>query len=1191
TLNTNAICVGQSLTVTDHSQGTGLSYNWNYGGSTTPTSSAVNSPSTQTYNTVGKDTVRLTLTGACGIVEYKLPIVVKQYPKADVTSADTVVCPGASATFTNATNSGTVCTYSWVNGASSNPSTSTNSASETIQYSGAGIAYVKLTVDSIGCKTTDSIMVRVNPRPYTSIAASTVSVCAPDTVTFTNNSVLSTGDTYFWDYGNGVTSTAFNAQTTPPLIYTSFDDSTVVAYFKISSGTSGCVDSNKVTINIHPVPKTNFTNADTLCNGNELSFTNTTPTALTGTLQYAWDFGDGVTSVDKDPKHIYSTALTAEKFIITSKSTSQFGCINTHTDSVIVLAIPVPLFNFPIVCEKDSTSFDASPSTGATNYIWNFGEPATGANNTSTLTAPKHLYIGSGIFTVKLIAKNNFGCADSLSQIVQVNTKPVANFVDGGGTCAKTPIQFDDVSSTAIVDWAWDFGDPASGVKNTSTIHSPYHVYPNPNVPFNVTLIVTNNYGCKDTIVKPILIYPKPIADFTFDTACAYQDMHFYTLSQIFPAPGGGINFGLYVWTFGDGNGAIFNQNPTYVYQNDTGFTVMLAIQDLFKCKDTIFKHILVRPTPKSGFTVDTVCLGLSTQFTDTITKNTTTTTNWFWTFGDGGSSISQNPTHEYQNPGYYTSTVVNVDKSSGCSSTARHLVQVLDVAHPSFVSQDTVCEGVPVVYQNFSTASNPAIISGYLWHFGDDSTSTAINPIHTFDSSGVFIDSLFITTTTGCSTFFTDTIKVNPQPKANFGALNFCDKNETQFTDSTQIQAGQTVNWLWSFGDGGSSSLQNPAHIYSSPALYSVTFTTQSDKGCTNTIQKKITIHPNPVAAFTTNLACLTDSTYFTNTSTIGTGGTIVKTYWDFDDATKDSIYTNFNHLFSVVSDTFNVQMITVSDQGCKDTLVQKVNLLPVVKFNIDVLNAEGCQPYNAMFVDSSTIKSPSTISNWEWVFADGDISYETNPKHVYVRDGTYNVSLNVITSDGCKFSQAMQYPVIVHPHPIANFNNDYYETDVTNASMTFANSSANSVHYLWTFGDGTTSTEINPSHIFPDSGTYTVQLNVADNFGCIDSSIKTIRVNGIYSLYVPNSFTPNHDGLNDVFRAYGYGVTNYKMEIFTRWGDKVFSANKLLDAWDGKNDDGVDAPLDTYVYRISINRFDELKPKLYTGNVTLVR
>ncbi|MBC7411016.1 MAG: PKD domain-containing protein [Bacteroidia bacterium] len=1195
TLSTNAICVGQSLTVTNSSQGTGLSYSWNYGGSTTPTSNAVNSPSTQTYNTVGKDTVRLTLTGACGTAKYKLPIVVKQYPRADVTSADTVICPGANAKFTNVTNGGALCgtcIYSWVNGASSNPSTSTNPVSEIIQYSGSGIAYVKLTIDSIGCKTTDSIMVRVNPRPYTSIAASNVSVCSPDTVTFVNNSVLNMGDTYYWDYGNGVTSTVFNPQITPPLIYKSFDDSIVVAYFKISSGTSGCVDSNKVTINIHPVPKTSFTNSDTLCNGNELSFTNTTPTNLTGTLQYAWDFGDGVASVDINPKHIYSTLLASEKFKIKAKSTSQFGCIHTYTDSVVVLAIPVPMFNFPTVCQQDSTNFDASPSIGATNYVWNFGEPSTGLSNKSTLTAPKHLYTTDGIFTVKLIAKNSFGCSDSLSQTVKVNPKPVANFTNGGGTCAKTRIVFDDVSSTSITNWSWNFDDPASGANNSATTNSPSHIYPNPtNVPFKVTLIVTNNYGCKDTVKKAILIYPKPIADFTFDTACAYKDMHFYTRSQVFPPVGGGLNFALYVWTFGDGNGAIFNQNPTYVYQNDTGFTVMLAIQDLYKCKDTIFKRVLVRTSPKAGFILDTVCLGLPTNFTDTITTNNLATTEWFWTFGNGDTSTLQNPQHQYTNAGFFSTKLITKDKLSGCSSEDVHTVRVLDIARPSFISQDTICEGVPVQYQNFSTATSGAIISGYVWHFGDNTYSTATNPAHTFDSSGVFIDTLFVTTTTGCNAFYLDTILVNPQPIANFGATNLCDKNKTQFTDSTKIKSGQTLNWLWSFGDGGSSSLENPTHTYSSPTVYNVTFTTESDKGCRSTIKKKITIHPNPVASFTTNLACLTDSTRFTNTSSISVGSTIVKNYWNFDDATKDSLVTNFNHLFNLVNDTFNVQLIVISDQGCKDTLVQKVNLLPIVKFNIDALNAEGCQPYNAMFVDSSTIRSPSTISNWKWVFDDGDISLETNPKHVYVRDGTYNVSLNVITSDGCKFTQAMQYPVIVHPHPIANFNNDYYETDVTNASMTFANSSANSVHYLWNFGDGTTSTQINPSHIFPDSGTYIVQLNVADNFGCIDSTIKTIRVNGIYSLYVPNSFTPNHDGVNDVFRAYGYGISNYKLEIFTRWGDKVFSANKLLDAWDGKNDDGIDAPLDTYIYRISIDRFDELKPKLYTGNVTLVR
>ncbi len=1187
-VNEDSICTGQSLLVTDLSQGTALSYNWNYGGNGN-TSNATNSPSTQSYTTLGKDTIKLILTGACGTKTKKQPLIIKGYPKANVTTADSVICPGATAKFTNATNSGNASTYSWANGASSNPTSSTNASFETVQYSNPGIVYVKLTVDSIGCKTTDSVKVRINPRPFTQIAANKLSVCSPDTVVFTNNSVLNTGDTYYWNYGNGVTSTSFAPQATPPLVYSSFDDSTITVYFKISSGTSGCVDSNSLVINTHPYPTSNFTVNDTVCLGGESSFANTTSQTITGTLNDSWKFGDNVTSVDKNPKHTYSAVGNYE---ITLQSTSQYGCVNVHKDTITILGIPVPLFNFPIVCEKDSTQLDASPSTGAASYSWDFGNVATGANNTSTAMSPKHLYSTNGIFTVKLTIKNSFGCTDSLKQVVKVNPKPVADFKFGnagfgtGGTCAQKPISFLDQSSTNIIKWDWNFNDASLGQSQYANTQTPIHTYPNPtSTGFDVILHVENNYGCKDSIKKHIIIFPKPKADFTFDTSCATIPTQFYNLSQ---HPG---TFAIYIWAFGDGNWSVYTRDPYYAYQNDTGFTVMLAVQDQNRCQDTIYKKINVRPTPQSGFNVDIVCNGLPTHFTDTIARNQLATTNWFWTFGDGASSASNTPVHQYANPGSYTTTVINTDKSSGCTSTYTKVVTVLDIVRAKFDIRDSIfCQGDIVPYQDLTSATSPYTVQTYSWHFGDGGTSTLQNPTYAFDTSGVFIDTLSVTTNGGCNSKYMRNIYINPKPKADFSAFNFCDQTQTQFADSSIVKTGQTIQWFWNFGNAGASQLQNPSYTYPAPGKYSVTLTTTTGKGCKDTMQKFIDIYPKPIAGFISNLACFSDSTHFTDTSKIASG-TIINWNWNFDDGSFGNLHPSFNHYFNVVNDTFNVQLAVESDKGCKDTLVQKVNLLPIVKFNIDALNAEGCQPYNALFVDSSVVASPSTISNWKWGFGDGDFSYETNPAHMYLRDGVYYVNLEVTTSDNCKFTEVLQYPVIVHPHPVANFNNDYYETDVSNASMTFANSSANSNHYVWNFGDGTTSTEINPSHIFPDSGTYIVQLNVADNFGCMDSTVKVVRVNGIYSLYIPNSFTPNHDGINDIFKAYGYGVTNFKLEIFTRWGDKVFNSIKITDGWDGKNDNGVDAPVDSYVYRVSIERFDELKPKIYTGNVTLVR
>jgi gliding motility-associated-like protein len=270
--------------------------------------------------------------------------------------------------------------------------------------------------------------------------------------------------------------------------------------------------------------------------------------------------------------------------------------------------------------------------------------------------------------------------------------------------------------------------------------------------------------------------------------------------------------------------------------------------------------------------------------------------------------------------------------------------------------------------------------------------------------------------------------------------------------------------------------------------------------------------------------------------------------------------------------------------------TIQVNVNQLPVVNFSVNVV--EGCQPLPVQFTNLSA--STPTITNWLWNFGNGDTSNLLSPGYTYALPGTFVVDLTATTDSGCVSKFTMPNYILVHPKPLANF---YYTPpngiDVLNPEVEFHNVSTNSDMVYWNFGDSFVSTLQNPTHNYADTGTYQVQLIVTTNYNCIDSITLPLKVNEISTLYVPNAFTPDGNSLNDVFAPKGIDLLDFRMQIFDRWGEKIFDSPNINDGWDGKYrgtlcKDGV------YIYRIEFtekNGQTKLQEKLKVGHVTLIK
>ena len=264
---------------------------------------------------------------------------------------------------------------------------------------------------------------------------------------------------------------------------------------------------------------------------------------------------------------------------------------------------------------------------------------------------------------------------------------------------------------------------------------------------------------------------------------------------------------------------------------------------------------------------------------------------------------------------------------------------------------------------------------------------------------------------------------------------------------------------------------------------------------------------------------------------------------------------------------------------------------LLPVINFTASIY--EGCEPLRVTFTDN-TQPQPANLL---WNFGDpnsgtNNTSTGTTPTHAYNDPGIFDVTLIVTTPDGCKDSLTMQNMITVYPLPVADFSALPPSTDIFNPEITFNDNSNGAAQWSWDFGDNTTSTIENPSHIYGDTGTYTVWLYVESSQGCLDSTSNLVEITPVFTFYVPSAFTPNADGTNDTFFPKGETIDpdNYVFRIFNRWGQEIYASHTPGEKWDGTHSTGNKAQEDVYVWVADMLDLNGEKHKFY-GRVTLYR
>ncbi len=723
-------CLGDQSVFTDSTylpSGTISSWHWDFGNGDT---SNIADP-IYTYSSAGNYTVTLTTTANNGCSDaITIPFEISVLPVAAFSTQ--AGCSETNLAFTDMStiSSGSIAAWKWEFG---NGDTSVQS-NPIYSYTSGGNYLITLTVTSDkGCSDNDSQNLLVTDRPLGKYLAT--NTCVGQNVQFSDQTVVSGTSiiSYEWDFGDGDTSSALN----PTHLYAGGVSSYLVRL--IVTAANGCIDTADQVIKINNIPNASFSYSPlTVCQGNDLFFTDLSIVTADTISAWSWDFGDGTTDSIQHPIHQFINSGPNTVSLIAYSPSSCPSAASQQTINVI--ASPTAQFSFSDACFGSATQFTdlSTAPTGSTiqQRNWDFGN-----GDSSLLTNPSYTFPSSGSFPVTLTVITNAGCANSIITNAIVHALPTAAFTTSN-LCVNQASNFTNLSSadslSTISNYLWNFGDFSSGSANSSSLMNPTHTY-NSASTFNVFLIVTSNYSCVDTALVQIRINPSAPAQFTYSPTCYGDLMEFFN-------PGSALD-SAYFWSFGDSQSNQLKE-PAHFYAFPGNYTVILTVYAQGGCATSASKQVSVSPIPSADFTVSPACINAPYQFIENSTIPSGSIVNWNWTIGNQVVIDSvQNPVYTFSDTGLYTVQLV-ITSDIGCENSVTKSIRShpLPSANFSFNPQF----GNPPLDVQFTDFSEGA--AQYVWDFGDGlAGSNFPEPLHTYMDTGLFVIHQLVTSAFGC--------------------------------------------------------------------------------------------------------------------------------------------------------------------------------------------------------------------------------------------------------------------------------------------------------------------------------------------------------------------------------------------------------------------------------------------------------
>lgn len=1105
------------------------SYSWNFGNGQT---SIQQNPPVINYTSAGNYTGTLIATNEFGCKDtVSQPIVVSNF-QAGI-NAPATVCAGTPVTISD---NSTVGANSWNWSFPGGTPGSATSSSNSVTYNTPGTYTISLSSQNtgLGCSASATSTITVLPIPTPSFTNSPATGCAPLPVNFTNTG-QQPGATYYWDFGDGNSSTQAN----PTNIYNGNGTYQVSLTMTASNGCSNTVSLPAVTLSS---PVADFTsNVTEGCAELDVQFTSTS-TSPDPIVDWIWNFGDGTSFTGQTPPvHTYDVGI----YDVTLVIITQNGCIDTIVKPEYIRVGAIDLINFSLhespQCVKTDIDFtDLSVITALhtpdeVTYNWNFGD-----GNTSGLQHPSHSYaVDTGYFDVTLII-NFRGCIDTLVMTDAVYIKaPLSRFTPNTSLICNPqslPVTV-NVNDDAIIGvlsddclMIWKWGDGSQTTLSNSQLDaagngSSSHQYLNYGS-YTIEQVIHNyTTGCSDSSTQIVHISQTiaSIAGLSNDSTCVGDS---FQLSQNSTST---HPFGTYTWNMGNGT-IVTGANPTYTYTTYGTYSITLTATNDVGCSGTsVFTPFTALALPQAAITADNTagCAPFLVTFSNgsTPVNNGVPLESFLFTFQDDGStqttsSVAVPVTHTFNSEGNFAVSLVATDEF-GCVSPPSGIVITITKPNAVFSIDSVVCAheqvetvnasdgAVPVTYQWFVDGSLVGNNVNYSAQYGGTAGTSSTQHNYT----------LIATDVNGCKDTMSSVLTIST-PVADAGytlsgaSVNAegqytCPPVFTSFTDDSDTY-GNITGYVWVFGDGKSSTLENPNNTYVFPGTYSFSLTITDEFGCSDStvyIDYLTIFGPEATPGWSQSPdQCgqivtfgLSDTNYISNIT------------WDLGDGTTVNDLTTFTHHYTSINSF--VPSVTVSDDNnCQ--VIYPMDTIHIIDTGLEAYFT--ASPSEAdlgqeIILNDMSSSVNSTITSWSWYVGSYGNFFNTSGAPLYIGYGI--------------------------------------------------------------------------------PGYYDVLLVIQDDNGCSDSYTQTIHVSGDFTM--PNVFTPNGDGANDYF-SFAYDIfQSYDLIILNRWGNVIVEGKGMTGTqfWDGTTQNGSLCSEGVYFYKFSGVLKDGTTTFSKDGFITLVR
>lgn len=1034
---------------------------------------------------------------------------------ADFTMDKTGGCSPVTINFTNLTSSASSnAKYSWDFGNGNMSSVKNPSAIYLHEKTYA----VTLTVTDGNKTSTQTKTINVYKKPTVDFSSASAKVCLPAAAQFNSTSTAGDGyiSNYQWDFGDGSTQQGYGNQMSH--YYYSEQIATVSLIVTNSYGCQASITKPNI-VEILPKIDPVFTVDKNLLCTIDSSIRLINNSTGPGSLSYSWNFGDGITSSQKNPVHqfnkkgVYSVSLTVS---------NADGCSASSYPASVNAAYFNTAFSTRPLCKE--IGFSSTSYIGPSTDYWQFGDGASATtyyNNNVT-----HTYTTAGSYDVTLI--NDYsGCKDTVKKTINVQDQVNFNsdIVMPSSICQGGSVNFSETSSVNPGYLNWSFGDGASNGSNYNQIS---HVYSQPGT---YTVKLVNTFGtCSESVTKNIIVNPLPnpqgfIAD--YGGVCGSP------VTVKFKDTTTGATS--WQWQM-DYYGSTFStaQNSSYNFTYDGYHTVFLTVGNKYGCTGTTSKTVnIFKPnvsifysyssSQRGNYDCDSLTIKLGVSSNQTIQS-------YSWNLGNGQTSTDANPEVSYKQEGVYSISLKYVTES-GCSGTVYYTARVYGKPKADF-SYSVPC-GNSLNLQ-FTDKSN---FSDYWnWDFGNGGNDYYSNPVHYYSDTGKYMVR-FINHIGHCA----DTVykevyaSLLPSSVSITKALTTCDgtRGEVMF-DQNCLRASDGT---WDFGDGITMACDTSVHVvkhtYASTGTFQVRLTGYY-KNCllsaTQTV--RVLLKQSPLLTITPNQICANQSVnvQISNLETNPYGnndqyGQYYITKFEYNDGTSLTNFTNDYYAWKYTTYSGSLQnnlvgshrlrvIINSPGNGCSDTSNFVDLLVNGPRTGFKTQNIEQCYKSEFVFTDTSKSFTSTTLTKWFWDFGDGTTQTATSSsqvKHVYQNPNSYTVRLTVTDASGCSSSFAKT--VYARGAKASFAASGLYVPNVPlNTTLSFYNYSygfsSNSIDYKWIYGDGATSTDYAGSHTYTQAGTYAIYLIATDAAtSCSDTAKQVITVKDFQTAFAFNS------------------------------------------------------------------------------------